>query len=190
MLKTLTRLVLFSAVTALSAELANSQVGYAYEAKALVKSIKEKASRACFALNKSGADLDLVPITETDFTVEWGVDSVYEVQITAEGKMATIVYEDYRCPNNGVPACGSGGCSFYVLVDDAVFFYLLGGRPYTVVRSNAVQIIVPIGGYACKDSDGTSVTESEPCQALLTWSEAEKDFFSTTTDLRRVSVVE
>jgi hypothetical protein len=77
-----------------------------------------------------GEDLSAVRITVHD-------DSIYEIDITADGKKATVFYANPRCPQIGSAWCGSGGCKSYIIVD-GVSFEAFGGMPTSASASEKV----------------------------------------------------
>jgi hypothetical protein len=97
-----------------------------------------------------GEDLSAVRITVHD-------DSIYEIDITADGKKATVFYANPWCPQIGSGWCGTGGCQSYVIVD-GVSFETGGFKPKSVVVSeNRVAVIVPRSGVSVVRFFGTNV---------------------------------
>ena len=73
-------------------------------------------------------------------------ETIYEIDITAQGKKATVFHASPWCPQIGFPWCGSGGCTSYVILD-GVSFETWGSRPVSVsVSDYRVVVIVPRSG--------------------------------------------
>ena len=99
-------------------------------------------------------------------------DSLYEIQITAEGKKATVLFVDFSCPTIGASSwCGSSGCEVYIIVD-GVSYQTRGWKPFTVTESEAVFVMLPRSGGACGTHNGA------PCHAVTVWDESENTFNS------------
>ena len=97
-------------------------------------------------------------------------DSLYEIQITAEGKKATVLFVDFSCPTIGASSwCGSSGCEVYIIVD-GVSYQTRGWKPFTVTESEEVFVMLPRSGGACGRSNGS------PCYRVTIWDENEGEF--------------
>ena len=118
-----------------------------------------------------GANLSAVRIKLRD-------DSIYEIDITADGKKATVLYADPWCPHFGYGWCGSGGCTSYVIVD-GVSFETWGFKPVSVaVSETSVAVIVPRSGGACVNSDGQMPPNLSSCYSVAVWDDQTKIFNS------------
>lgn len=151
-----------------------------------VNAIKAQLAEECLVMNKAEEEYGVLPLKETNFSLKWFEDSIYDIEITPDGRKATVVYLDAVCPNFGSGYCGSGGCTFFIVVGDRTFSYKLGGRPYPVTHGDAVSIAVPLGGYACKDTKGVAGFGNDPCYDFIFWNEATRDFMAISDDLARV----
>ena len=87
-----------------------------------------------------GEDLSAVRITVHD-------DSIYEIDITADGKKATVFYANPWCPQIGSGWCGTGGCKSYVIVD-GISFEASGFKPMTVAVDDK-SVVVILVRYLC-----------------------------------------
>ena len=118
-----------------------------------------------------GEDLSAVRIKLDD-------DSIYEIDITAEGKKATVLYANPWCPQIGSGWCGSGGCTSYVIVD-GVSFEASGFKPVSVaVSDNSVVVMVPRSGGACINTNGQTPSNNVSCYSVAVWDEYSQTFNS------------
>jgi hypothetical protein len=60
--------------------------------------------------------------------------NIYEIDITTNGKKATVLHTNFSCNNTGFALCGNGGCTSYVIVDGVTFKTLEG-----TVRQNELE---------------------------------------------------
>ena len=114
---------------------------------------------------------EIVPITVPS-------QSLYEIEITEDGKLATILFADFSCPNWGASYwCGSSGCAVYIIVD-GVSYRTRGWKPFSVTRGEEVLVILPKSGIACDQYNAA------PCFAVTVWDESETTFNSIGSQLR------
>ena len=122
-----------------------------------------------------GEDLSAVRITVRD-------DSIYEIDITTDGKKATVFYADPLCPQIGSGWCGTGGCKSYVIVD-SVSFETRGFKPTSVaVGENSVAVIIPRSGGACVNTNGETPSNNVSCYSVAVWDDYSKTFSSIGSD--------
>jgi hypothetical protein len=120
---------------------------------------------------REGEDLNPVKIKFYD-------EDIYEIDITAQGKKATVFHASPWCPQIGFPWCGTGGCTSYVIVD-GVSFETWGGRPLSVsVSDYRVVVIVPRSGGSCVDANGSTLSNSASCYSVAVWDDQTKIFNS------------
>ena len=118
-----------------------------------------------------GEDLSAVRITVHD-------DSIYEIDITADGKKATVFYANPWCPQIGSGWCGTGGCQSYVIVD-GVSFETGGFKPRSVVVSESrVVVMVPRSGGACVNTNGETPSNNVSCYSVAVWDDYSQTFNS------------
>ena len=118
-----------------------------------------------------GEDLSAVRITVRD-------ESIYEIDITADGKKATVFYANPWCPQIGSGWCGSGGCTSYVIVD-GVSFEASGFKPMSVaVDDKSVVVMVPRAGGACVNTNGRTPSNNVSCYSVAVWDDYSKTFNS------------
>ena len=118
-----------------------------------------------------GEDLSAVRITVRD-------DSIYEIDITTDGKKATVFYADPLCPQIGSGWCGTGGCKSYVIVD-GVSFEASGFKPMSVaVDDNSVVVMVPRAGGACVNTNGRTPSNNVSCYSVAVWDDYSQTFNS------------
>ena len=118
-----------------------------------------------------GEDLSAVRITVHD-------DSIYEIDITADGKKATVFYANPWCPQIGSGWCGTGGCKSYVIVD-GISFEASGFKPMSVaVSENRVVVMVPRAGGACLNTNGETPSNNVSCYSVAVWDDYSETFNS------------
>ena len=118
-----------------------------------------------------GEDLSAVRITVRD-------DSIYEIDITTDGKKATVFYADPWCPQIGYGWCGTGGCKSYVIVD-GISFEASGFKPMSVaVADNSVVVMVPRAGGACLNTNGETPSNNVSCYSVAVWDDYSQTFNS------------
>lgn len=180
------RLPLLAVLSLSMPHVAAAQADDSTQRLARVEAIKTQLQADCVAMNEAEEENGLIPLTYTDFTLKWFEDSVYDIQVTPAGRQATVIYRDAICPNFGAGYCGSGGCSFFIVVGDRAFSYPGGGKPYSVAHGDGISIAVPLGGYACKDTKGVTGFGPDPCYDFLFWNEKTQDFMALSNELERV----
>ena len=120
-------------------------------------------------------DLSAVKITLDE-------DSIYNIDITADGKEATVLYANPRCPQIGSGWCGSSGCTSYVIVD-GISFQTEGFKPVSVaVTEDSVVVIVPRSGGACVNTSGQTPSNNVSCYSVAVWDDYSKTFNSIGSD--------
>ena len=116
-------------------------------------------------------DLSAVKITLDE-------SSIYNIDITADGKEATVLYANLRCPQIGAGWCGTSGCTSYVIVD-GISFQTEGFKPVSVaVSEDSVVVIVPRSGGACVNTNGQTPSNNLSCYAVAVWDDEAKTFNS------------
>lgn len=126
-------------------------------------------------------DIDVgLEATPSKGILEIGDDAIYEIEIDNAGKIATVVYASFACPNFGHPWCGVGGsCTSYLIVDDTVFEWNGGGRPEMVRGEDTALIAKVVGGFGCKDGNGADGFGAAPCYEVIVWDEMGETFWSS-----------
>lgn len=89
-------------------------------------------------------------------------DSIYQIDITAEGKKATVLHTNFSCNNIGYAWSGSGGCSSYIIVD-GVSFTAFGLKPLAVTVEDEMIVLVPRSGSQCQNALPDSLSEDSLC---------------------------
>ena len=120
---------------------------------------------------REGEDLNPVKIKFYD-------EDIYEIDITAKGKKATVFHASPWCPQIGFPWCGTGGCTSYVIVD-GVSFEAWGGRPVSVaVSESSVAVVVPRSGGGCVNTNGVQPSNNVSCYSVAVWDDESRTFNS------------
>ena len=104
--------------------------------------------------------------------------SIYNIDITTDGREATVLYANPRCPQIGSGWCGSSGCTSYVIVD-GISFQTEGFKPVSVaVSEDRVVVIVPRSGGACVNTNGQTQSNNVSCYEVAVWDDKAKTFNS------------
>ena len=118
-----------------------------------------------------GEDLSAVRITLDE-------SSIYNIDLTADSKEATVLYANPRCPQIGSGWCGSSGCTSYVIVD-GISVQTEGFKPVSVaVSEDSVVVIVPRSGGACVNTNGQTPSNNVSCYEVAVWDDNAKTFNS------------
>lgn len=105
-------------------------------------------------------------------------DSIYQIDITAGGKKATVLHTNFSCNNIGYAWCGTSGCKSYVIVD-GVSFETWGRNPVSAaVGDRDVVVLVPRAGGACMNTKGQKPSNSVSCYSVAVWDDNAKTFNS------------
>jgi hypothetical protein len=116
-------------------------------------------------------DLSAVKITLDE-------SSIYNIDITADGKEATVLYANPRCPQIGSGWCGSSGCTSYVIVD-GISFQTEGFKPVSVaINEDSVVVIVPRSGGACVNTNDQTPPNNVSCYSVAVWDDYSQTFNS------------
>lgn len=135
------------------------------------------------------AQADILPEIDADLHPPQAIvlkiddDAIYEIKVTPEGKMATVVFTSFSCTNIGYAWCGSGGCVSYLIVDEHVFEWEGGGRPMSVDTGEGTLIVSPVAGFSCTDSEGREGWGAAPCYRVMVWDEDLRSFWSIQGDV-------
>ena len=105
-------------------------------------------------------------------------DSIYEIDITTNGKKATVLHTNFSCNNIGYAWCGNGGCTSYVIVD-GVTFTTFGHKPFSVRAEDEVVVLIPRSGFSCRNAVQDSLSKMVPCFGTAVWDDDLKAFNST-----------
>ena len=161
----------------------------AMAAQDLVGQIFDHYQRECNKMQPALPAIDEDP-TETAVPALRPLENtVYDIQLTPEGKIGTVVYPEFWCENAGHPFCGTGGCGFYIIVDDKVFERQGGHRPHSIASEKGVYVIIPIHGSGCEDGIGQSGAGDDSCSVLAIWDEETATFRSVRQELHVSDVV-
>jgi hypothetical protein len=158
------------------------------DAQALVAQIFEHYQTEC---NEMQPDL---PAIDEDISDQGPPElrplesTVYDIQLTPNGKTGTVVYPDFWCENAGHPFCGTGGCGFYIIVDDKVFERQGGHRPHSIASEKGVYVIIPIHGSGCEDSTGQNGAGANSCSVVAIWDDNAETFRSKAGEISHTKI--
>ena len=104
-----------------------------------------------------------------------GEKNLFEIQLTPDGKMGTVLNANFSC--NGRGTCGSGGCVNYILANGRIF-ERHGHLPYSMTQGGQTLIVLPKSGGSCELSDQSEVFGSDSCYGVASWDEYHSAFRS------------
>ena len=104
-------------------------------------------------------------------------EDFFDLKLTTDGLMGTVVYAGFRCSDMGHIWSGSGGSSYYVIIGDQIFEGW-GGVPYSMTAGNTIHLILPKHGSACSYGDDKTPIGAEACHGIANWSVMEQKFSS------------
>ena len=105
-------------------------------------------------------------------------DSIYKIDISTNGKKATVLHTNFSCNNIGYAWCGNGGCTSYVIVD-GVSFKTFGYKPFSVRAEDEMVVLIPRSGFSCHNAVQDSLSKMAPCFDTAVWDDDLKAFNST-----------
>lgn len=124
-------------------------------------------------------DEDLKPPTIFNPEVTLAPEDVYQIDLTPDGKKATVLVADFGCPGFGSLGCGvTGSCTSFIIVGGRVFEWSGGGRPVSATVGDTVIVASPTGGFLCDDSDGGQGFGAAPCFVAAVWDDEQNKFWS------------
>ena len=104
-------------------------------------------------------------------------DSIYQIDITVDGKKATVLHTNFSCNNIGYAWCGTGGCTSYVIVD-GVSFKTFGLKPFVVNDEDEMVVLIPRSGSQCQNAMQDDLSKVSPCFDAAVWDDNRKAFNS------------
>ena len=108
-------------------------------------------------------------------------ENIYQIQLTPEGQMGTVLIADFSCTNDR-SLCGSGGCHQYIMADGKIF-QRHGHRPYSIPARSQNFIILPSSGGNCSWSNGEGLAGASTCNQIAVWDENQSSFISNDNQL-------
>ena len=152
--------------------------GFAETTENTLQFILDDYQAECIAAQQES--MEPVPEEEDLSEVRISLDdsSIYNIDLTADGKEATVLYANPSCPQIGSGWCGSSGCTSYVIVD-GISFQTEGFKPVSVaVSEDSVVVIVPRSGGACVNTSGQTPSNNVSCYVVAVWDDNSKTFNS------------
>ena len=144
----------------------------------VLQSIIDDYEAECLATREAGRDIDYDEDDPVIADLSLPSESIYEIKINGDGKIATVLYANFRCTGIGSAWCGQGGCTSYVIVD-GVKFQTRGFRPVSaVVGHKGVAVIIPRAGGACVTVQGKYPSNDRVCYSIAAWDEISMTFNS------------
>ena len=108
-------------------------------------------------------------------------ENIYQIQLTPEGKMGTVLIANFSCTNSR-GLCGSGGCHQYIMADGKIF-ERHGHRPYSITNQKQNFIILPSSGGLCSWSNGEGLGGASTCNQIAVWDDDYSSFISMDNQL-------
>ena len=156
--------------------------------QASIDLIIQDYNRSCHAEQSDVPRIDEDPIEPSYMLVTLDPVNIYEIQIDGSGSTATVLYPSFHCKNFGYGSCGTGGCGFFLIVDDQVFFRSGGFEPHSAIIQNAygtdAVVVYGVHGGGCDDAKGRGGAGVDPCYGAAAWDENAKTFFSRDGELQ------
>ena len=120
-------------------------------------------------------------------TVELYPQDFYDIQISPEGKMATVIIAGFYCPGLGHPFSGSGGSPTFIIADGKTFKTDLARGVFSITENELTFINIFLHGIFCKNSDnGESMPGYKGCINVTIWDDELKTFYGHNNILKLV----
>jgi hypothetical protein len=113
-----------------------------------------------------------------------GDNTIYDLPLGPSGDIATVFYREFHCSSGPRARCGTGGCGFYVIVDELVFIRRSGFRPSAALLNGQGALLIPVHGSGCVDAKGNDVPGAGGCHVVATWNPQDRSFNSVGGELR------
>ena len=105
-------------------------------------------------------------------------DDFYDVKISSNGTLATVIHAGFACGDLGHLWSGSGGSPLYVIADDQIFENWLSHRPFSVERDGDTFLMIPKHGSGCQTSDPELIVAgADICYAVVLWHDTQRTFY-------------
>ncbi|AUJ63889.1 hypothetical protein B9057_05995 [Aestuarium zhoushanense] len=150
------------------------------EDRAAIEVIKDEFQKECSVLQASVGTNRAE--TEDRSQLSLSDQSIYQLPITPDGKMATVLIPEFNCSDVGYAWCGTGGCGFFIFVDGIPFRNWVSHQPQSITiptyTDQRTILIYPKHGGDCYAANGAFLAGSDPCYSLVFWQETLKTFIS------------
>ena len=105
-------------------------------------------------------------------------DDFYDLEISSNGTLATVIHAGFGCGDLGHLWSGSGGSPLYVIADGQIFENWLAHRPFSVERDGETFLMIPKHGSGCSSSNPElAVAGADICYAVALWHEEQRTFY-------------
>lgn len=125
------------------------------------------------------ARVDLRAEDKSDRSFRYDPQNIYDIDL-GQDVIGTVVYRAFTCEGEGKSWCGSGGCGYFIVVDDQIFGRS-GGFPPEMISPVAMDIpilLMPIHGGACEGVSGENISGFYTCYLTATWNNDQMTFQS------------
>jgi hypothetical protein len=147
-----------------------------------IDAITAEFQERCDAAQGDFRDIDADMDTTLSGELTLGESKVYQIPITTEGKLATVLVPEFRCTNIGYAWCGTGGCGFFIIVDGVPYRNWGSHEPRSTTipthTGEQVVILYPQHGSSCETASDRKTSGFDPCFSLLIWNERLSTFVS------------
>ena len=123
------------------------------------------------------SDIDAFDLNEPTAITTY-VEDFYDLEISSNGTLATVIHAGFACGDLGHLWSGSGGSPLYVIADGQIFENWLAHRPFSVERDGETFLMIPKHGSACQSSDPElTVVGADICYAVALWHDRQQTFY-------------
>lgn len=150
------------------------------QAETAVDRVVANFEAQCDALYAENPDIDIgaEPAEPKEFIVDPSL--IYDLPITTNGQIATVIYTGFSCGWFGRNWCGTAGCGSFLIVGEKVFEWNIVSYPPQAVGNDATALLTaPIKSFSCQDGNGAGGFGVDPCFKTTVWDEKDQTFMST-----------
>ena len=122
-------------------------------------------------------DIDAFDLNEPTALTTYA-DDFYDVKISSNGTLATVIHAGFACGDLGHLWSGSGGSPLYVIADGQIFENWLSHRPFSVESNGEQLLMIPKHGSGCQTSDRELIVAgADICYAVVLWHDEQRTFY-------------
>ena len=122
-------------------------------------------------------DIDAFDLDEPTAITTYA-DDFYDVKISSNGTLATVIHAGFACGDLGHLWSGSGGSPLYVIADGQIFENWLSHRPFSVESDGEQFLMIPKHGSGCQTSDPELIVAgADICYAIVLWHDMQRTFY-------------
>jgi hypothetical protein len=122
-------------------------------------------------------DIDAFDLNEPTALTTYA-DDFYDLKISSNGTLATVIHAGFACGDLGHLWSGSGGSPLYVIADGQIFENWLSHRPFSFERDGETFLMIPKHGSGCQTSDPELIVAgADICYAVVLWHDIQRTFY-------------